>query len=273
MKIRTSLPLALGLIALPCSPLYAASTFFTHTIGPDTTIAVGGTESYSGSMDLISLTGIDILSGQYLITDARFIFVYDQSAFMAKPLSSPEYLSFGTNTDLISAGLNPVDYGGTTYPYEVVFDHRETFRDQQASASAILTVGPKTGSSVFGHYTRGLESAAADSFAIPDNTTGLIERHRYWNEYIGPGPQGSRHFLLDPLGLHTDANGVLSFSATATNGELSLISLNLSFNYEENPFWQPPAPPAAVPVPGAVWLFGSGLLGLVGLARRRQIER
>ena len=29
-------------------------------------------------------------------------------------------------------------------------------------------------------------------------------------------------------------------------------------------------PPAAVPVPPAVWLFGSGLLGLVGIARRKK---
>ena len=28
--------------------------------------------------------------------------------------------------------------------------------------------------------------------------------------------------------------------------------------------------PAAVPVPAAVWLFGSGLLGLVGIARRKR---
>jgi hypothetical protein len=30
------------------------------------------------------------------------------------------------------------------------------------------------------------------------------------------------------------------------------------------------ATPAAVPVPAAVWLFGSGLMGLVGIARRRK---
>ncbi|MDT8283315.1 MAG: VPLPA-CTERM sorting domain-containing protein [Gammaproteobacteria bacterium] len=29
--------------------------------------------------------------------------------------------------------------------------------------------------------------------------------------------------------------------------------------------------PSAVPVPAAVWLFGSGLLGLVGVARRRKL--
>ena len=30
------------------------------------------------------------------------------------------------------------------------------------------------------------------------------------------------------------------------------------------------SPPAEVPVPAAVWLFGSGLIGLVGIARRRK---
>jgi len=28
--------------------------------------------------------------------------------------------------------------------------------------------------------------------------------------------------------------------------------------------------PSAVPIPAAVWLFGSGLLGLVGVMRRRK---
>ena len=32
------------------------------------------------------------------------------------------------------------------------------------------------------------------------------------------------------------------------------------------------APPAIVPIPVAVWLFGSGLIGLIGIARRKKIK-
>jgi hypothetical protein len=32
------------------------------------------------------------------------------------------------------------------------------------------------------------------------------------------------------------------------------------------------APPTTVPIPATVWLFGSGLLGLIGLSRRRQTK-
>jgi PEP-CTERM motif len=35
----------------------------------------------------------------------------------------------------------------------------------------------------------------------------------------------------------------------------------------------PPPDPSAVPVPAAMWLFGSGLLGLVGFAKRNRIQR
>jgi len=67
---------------------------------------------------------------------------------------------------------------------------------------------------------------------------------------------------------------------------LSTYALPTIINYvklqaDPNIFGSPPAPMAvlgiagqsvvsAVPVPAAVWLFGSGLLGLLGIARRRQ---
>jgi len=42
---------------------------------------------------------------------------------------------------------------------------------------------------------------------------------------------------------------------------------NANFNADLSPT---PDPVASVPVPAAVWLFGSGLLGLVGIARRKK---
>ena len=36
--------------------------------------------------------------------------------------------------------------------------------------------------------------------------------------------------------------------------------------------WTPSSPPNPVPVPAAVWLFGSGLLGLIGISRRKKLS-
>ena len=66
-------------------------------------------------------------------------------------------------------------------------------------------------------------------------------------------------------GIGTGANTPI----TAPDGILGLsmidgafVGFNANFNFT--------TPSAVVPVPAAVWLFGSGLLGLVGIARRRK---
>jgi hypothetical protein len=66
----------------------------------------------------------------------------------------------------------------------------------------------------------------------------------YVNDTIGGSPMASSAF-----GNH--------------NGNFDVLSVHL------DNFVQTPQPPQ-VPVPAAVWLFGSGLLGLVGIARRKK---
>jgi hypothetical protein len=72
-----------------------------------------------------------------------------------------------------------------------------------------------------------------------------------------------------------EGNGTLLF--TGTYSSITFISDAEAFTGtwgftvgDGDAAGEPPPPPAAVPVPAAVWLFGSGLLGLVGMARRKK---
>ena len=59
------------------------------------------------------------------------------------------------------------------------------------------------------------------------------------------------------LRIETDSFASINI-ASLENASLAAANLNLEYT------------PSAVPVPAAAWLFGSGLLGLVGVARRKQ---
>lgn len=67
--------------------------------------------------------------------------------------------------------------------------------------------------------------------------------------YIGP--------VYDLVAIDSDGDGIPGWKMF--EGPLAGYSIGLNFNV--------PAP--AVPVPAAAWLFGSGLLGLFGVARRK----
>jgi len=55
--------------------------------------------------------------------------------------------------------------------------------------------------------------------------------------------------------------GTLLFDETIVDGVFTDPNFTLTMTA---------TPVSAVPVPAAVWLFGSGLLGMVGIARRRK---
>ena len=77
----------------------------------------------------------------------------------------------------------------------------------------------------------------------------------------------------------TTPNGLQLNKVLVELGDLGIgdgaevTSILLTFNDTTSDFALAGAlnpPPAVIPVPAAVWMFGSGLIGLVGIARRRR---
>jgi hypothetical protein len=100
------------------------------------------------------------------------------------------------------------------------------------------------------------------------NFTGTVKKNCLYDGayYGGPVPTGDHVWMLastDP-----DLDGVMGISMAA-GGPFAFFNAN--FNADMSPGADiSDIPVAAVPVPAAVWLFGSGLLGLVGIARRKK---
>ena len=78
------------------------------------------------------------------------------------------------------------------------------------------------------------------------------------------GP-GFDFFSLDFTALPPPQNGTIDIMGSALGDWVDLNNASVSANYVGAS-----VNIEAVPVPAAVWLFGSGLIGLVGVARRKQ---
>ncbi len=112
---------------------------------------------------------------------------------------------------------------------------------------------------------------ALAQFSISD----LFYEHGYYEMgFYAVEDQGSEQGFLATKGVDNgersvDVNQDLSLISFSSLGriewqhhEFSLMGLNFDYQGGE-------PNPSAVPVPAATWLFGSGLLGLAGLLRRR----
>lgn len=83
---------------------------------------------------------------------------------------------------------------------------------------------------------------------------------------LGPG-QG---FFLPVTNITVEVQNNLSATSTVA-GELAFIEKDLLAGIIQLTVGPPPPPPP-IPVPPAIWLFGSGLVGLIGMARRRRTD-
>ncbi|HEY9147256.1 MAG TPA: choice-of-anchor K domain-containing protein, partial [Thiobacillus sp.] len=75
-----------------------------------------------------------------------------------------------------------------------------------------------------------------------------------------------RNYALNFLGLSTDQGETFSDRLSLDEGHKVKAGLYAMITSSQLP---PCDPQAVVPVPAAIWLFGSGLLALLGLSRRR----
>jgi hypothetical protein len=92
--------------------------------------------------------------------------------------------------------------------------------------------------------------------------TGPLSNCLWDGAKLGPDgkPAGNKVWMLSS----TDGNGDgIMGIPMAAGGPFQFFNANFNANLT-------PTPDTVVPVPAAVWLFGSGLLGLVGVARRRK---
>jgi hypothetical protein len=132
-------------------------------------------------------------------------------------------------------GCNPSSGGGDSQDSFIV----EVGSGYQIDSLFVTTSnvsGPDAFSASFGAYTSSFATVAADYFLPLGSTTSNLVLTA-----IGPG-----EYSLSMFGQTANAEGAYSLDYT--------IQMNVS----------------AIPVPAAAWLFGSGLVGLIGISRRRK---
>jgi hypothetical protein len=71
--------------------------------------------------------------------------------------------------------------------------------------------------------------------------------------------------------LSTGAEGILSMTDSANTSLVTDEAATRTYVDSASILGRPYASFQVVPVPAAVWLFGSGLLGLIGIARRKKL--
>lgn len=92
-----------------------------------------------------------------------------------------------------------------------------------------------------------------DSLVIPRTVGEFMPA-----DIIGTGNVTNLSLAINTLGFSFLENSGLDFTQVTGLAEISDATVTVTYDY------------AVVPVPAAVWLFGTGLIGLAGIARRKR---
>ncbi len=137
----------------------------------------------------------------------------------------------------------------------------------QAQGEGAIDVEWSFGGNPGNHVSGGLAVASASGNTASIDMTGWTVM---WGTPKGPidmgqGTDGTDYFANVTCGVDCAAGDTftLDYAAIVPSGGFAGFYYTLSMTGTIGA-------PSAVPVPAAVWLFGSGLLGLAGVARRRK---
>lgn len=250
--LNAALALAMGVSA---GGSYAANSLYTFA-GTMNFYDAGGVLGFtdttvSGTFSLTGgLTGGDSIFGSFVTSTPFFGYTWTADVDM---LYSGQ------------AGLGPQTYNWTN----------KTFTDIAGGTYQQVTC--KTGATIDGcasvdpTYTQ--TAAVAKSYTFSFTNAGQFAAGTFFDWSVNPDIAVLAVFQASP----PDANG--NFTAVSVDsdgdGTPGTAMNNGPFNGQTPAFngtmTCQDCGPAVVPVPAAVWLFGSGLIGLVGVARRKKL--
>ncbi len=218
------------------------------------------------------------------------------AASMAALLGPTSYLCFDTST-VTGCGTADSPFAGNTFNYfylEDFEDHLFNTPGVSASAGGVTSVvfgpfihdsvdaddGVIDGSGLNGDSYYSASGFAGITFTFDEAELGSLPTHVgiVWTDGGGTtsfeafDSNGDSLGIIGPVTVATSGNDGQTdedsfFGVTSTEGISSIFISNSSGGIEVDHLQYGLT---AIPVPGAIVLFGSGLIGLIGLARRKQ---
>ena len=195
----------------------------------------------------------DVTNGLY--QDTTLTGLFDLTPYLSTPdYNSPYVINSATVSFSISDNSDALIYdyyGSFTYHYSDPTESLDlNLSGEQVSGSTnYYSNTVQTGSTIYSSYSCG--------------AFGTQTCYNYGPQYTNTsGFNGTNVITLALTGTGLaalESNGLLNFTGQVS-GSLNLNSSTLTVDVSANP----------VPIPSAIWLFGSGLLGLVGIARRKK---
>jgi hypothetical protein len=129
-------------------------------------------------------------------------------------------------------------------------------------------------------YTQIVNTIVGSSFTFTDTINFDLGTNQFFNMRLTPINNILPGSLGAPIFENSNDNEIVASSDMFTSVFLPDLGLPRDYHIHPTAVWLTPGvtatyevsmwgSPAPVPVPAAVWLFASGLVGLVGLARRK----